>query len=433
MTLELRPLGVKCNLQCLYCYQNPQRDAGNLGRPYDIDRMKQAVERSNSAFTLFGGEALLIPEEDLEELWSWGFEKFGRNGIQTNGALISENHIRMFKAYHVHVGISVDGPGEFNDARWAGSLERTRQATAQTHAAIERLCRENIPCSLIVTLHRGNATAEKLPLMQDWFRGLERMGLKSARLHLLEVENEAVRRKYALTDQENIAALWSFFELEKTLKLLKFDIFTDLLNLLLGQDSAVTCIWNACDPYTTRAVQGIEGNGQRSNCGRSNKDGIDFVKADLESYERYLALYHTPQRYGGCKDCRFFIMCKGQCPGTALKGDWRNRTEHCEIWKALFERLEKMLAADAEPPISLREDRQQIEKIFIDSWASGQNMNIITALQRLGQVQVSTRNRPSHGDQHGDHTDHGEVIHGDGHGDHTDHGDSFHGDHQDAG
>ncbi len=28
MSVELRPLGVQCNIQCQYCYQNPQRDAG---------------------------------------------------------------------------------------------------------------------------------------------------------------------------------------------------------------------------------------------------------------------------------------------------------------------------------------------------------------------------------------------------------------------
>ena len=68
MTLELRPLGVTCNINCLYCYQNPQRDAGNYGRPYDLEAMKQAVEAYNQPFTLFGGEALLVPEEDLEDL-----------------------------------------------------------------------------------------------------------------------------------------------------------------------------------------------------------------------------------------------------------------------------------------------------------------------------------------------------------------------------
>ena len=42
-----------------------------------------------------------------------------------------------------------------NDARWAGTLERTREATAKTMSAIQRLCAEDISVSLIVTLHRG--------------------------------------------------------------------------------------------------------------------------------------------------------------------------------------------------------------------------------------------------------------------------------------
>src|SRR5262249_31801659 len=139
MSVELRPLGIKCNIQCQYCYQNPQRDAGNVLQSYDLEKIKLAVETEGGGFTLFGGGALMVPEKDLEELWSWGLEKYGKNGIQTNGSLINDNHIRMFKQYKVHVGISVDGPGELNDVRWAGSLERTRELTAKTHQAIERL------------------------------------------------------------------------------------------------------------------------------------------------------------------------------------------------------------------------------------------------------------------------------------------------------
>jgi uncharacterized protein len=45
MSVELRPLGIRCNIQCQYCYQNPQRDAGNVPRSYDMARMKEAVER----------------------------------------------------------------------------------------------------------------------------------------------------------------------------------------------------------------------------------------------------------------------------------------------------------------------------------------------------------------------------------------------------
>lgn len=44
LTIELRPLGVKCNLRCNYCYQNPQRDAGNIANSYDIKKMKEGIE-----------------------------------------------------------------------------------------------------------------------------------------------------------------------------------------------------------------------------------------------------------------------------------------------------------------------------------------------------------------------------------------------------
>ena len=143
--------------------------------------------------------------------------------------------------------------------------------------------------------------------------------------------------------------------------------------MLLGQDNTTTCVWNACDPYTTRAVRGVEGNGQRSNCGRTNKDGIDFVKSTTEGCERYLALYNTPQVYGGCKGCRFFLMCKGQCPGTAIDGDWRNRTEHCDVWKRLYGILEEAFVGQGMTPISCHPKREAIEQAFLASWTQGHN------------------------------------------------------------
>ena len=143
--------------------------------------------------------------------------------------------------------------------------------------------------------------------------------------------------------------------------------------MLLGEDQSTTCVWNACDPYTTRAVQGVEGHGQRSNCGRTNKDGIDFVKADREGFERYLALYHAPQDAGGCHGCRFFVMCKGQCPGGAIDGDWRNRSSKCGLWMALFERFEAEIVAEGRTPISLGPIRHRLEQFALREWAAGRN------------------------------------------------------------
>jgi uncharacterized protein len=368
MTVEVRPLGVSCNINCQYCYQQPQRDAKNVPRSYDLEKIKAAVLADGAAFSLFGGEPLLVPKDDLEALWEWGFQHFRRNAIQTNGTMIDDDHIRMFRQYNVHVGISIDGPGSLNDVRWAGSLQKTRAATLQSEASIERLCREGLNPSIILTLHANNSREGNLTRLLDWTRHLDTLGVRSLRLHLLEVESAAVRDKYALTAEDNIHALREFYRLEPTLRTLRLDLFKDMRSMLLADDRQTTCVWNACDPYTTRAVRGVEGQGQRSNCGRTNKDGIDFVKSSEEGFERYLALYQTPQEHGGCKGCRFFLMCKGQCPGTSLDGDWRNRTEYCEVWKALYTDLEQELLDAGRTPLSLAPHRANLEQALLGLW-----------------------------------------------------------------
>lgn len=417
MSVELRPLGVKCNIQCQYCYQNPQRDAGNVAHQYDLELMKARVEEEGGGFTLFGGEPLLVKIDDLENLWAWGLEKYGSNGIQTNGTLINESHIALFRKYRVHVGISVDGPGELNDVRWHGSLQRTRDSTEKTHRAIERLCEEGIPPSLIVTLHKNNATEDKLPAMASWFRQLDEMGVAHVRLHILEVDHDAVGGKYRLTEQENISALEFFSDLEQDLRVIRFDIFKDMRRLLLGDDRSSTCVWVACDPYTTRAVRGVEGNGQSSNCGRTNKDGIDFVKSSQEGFERYIALYYTPQEHGGCKGCRFFMMCKGQCPGTATASDWRNKSEYCGVWMSLYEKLERQMLEDAVIPLSASPLRRECEQAMLAGWTEGRNVYMSEILNKVqGRRGLPQLAGVGHGDSHGDS----------GHGD--SHGDSGHGD-----
>jgi uncharacterized protein len=390
MGVEVRPLGVTCNIACQYCYQTPQRDAGNLASRYDLEAMKAAIERENGAFILFGGEPLLVPVADLEHLWAWGLAKFGSNGIQTNGTLINANHIQMFRQYNVHVGISIDGPGPLNDARWAGSLERTRDHTERAEQALERLCREGLGPSVIVTLHRGNATRDKLPVLHDWFRHLDQIGVVSARLHILEVDHPTIGHKYALTPAQNAEVLVSFADLEPNLGRMKLDLFGDLRAMLLADDDAATCVWKGCDPLTTDAVRGVEGFGQRSNCGRTNKDGIDYVKATDRGFERYIALYHTPHEAGGCQGCRFFLSCKGQCPGTAIDGDWRNRTEHCEVWLRLFSLIEAKLVREGRSPISLDPNLKYLEENMLSAWASGANPSVAEMLRQMRAAFAAT-------------------------------------------
>lgn len=331
MSIEVNPVGIKCNLGCKYCYQDPMRDAGQFGAQMDIDKMIAALDKAGQSFTVFGGEALLTPLPTLERLFKYGYERYGTNAIQTNGALITDSHLELFRLYNVHVGFSMDGPAALNDLRWAGSLEKTRAATEQSHRNLYTILRRGeLQVSLICTLHRRNGVGQGLETLKSWFNMLGSMGLKWARLHLLEVDSKDMEGESLTTDE----AFQAIIELEGQKHGIYIDMFSEIPAMLRGDRFSPTCIWTGCDPFKTGAVHGINPDGTLANCGRVNKDGINWLKPDTGRNERYHALINTPQEYGGCKGCRYFPICNGECPGESA--DWRNKTRHCELLKKLF-------------------------------------------------------------------------------------------------
>jgi uncharacterized protein len=405
MTLELNPVGVKCNLSCPYCYETSMRDAGNFEVEYDMAKMKAAIEAYKQPFSLFGGEALLVPIDDLEQIFKWSYEMYGSGGIQTNGSLITARHIEIFTKYNVHIGLSLDGPDELNDSRWAGSLEKTRKTTEASFKAIDMLeaAGRIRNTSIIVTLHRGNASPERLPKLIAWFKALDQRGLRAARLHLLELDNN-VEGSMGLSTDECFQALLQLFTLEMTMATLRFDMFKDMVDMLRGQDDKATCIWRGCDPYTTSAVQGVDSQGNKTNCGRTTKDGVNFLKASVVSHERQLALYHAPQESGGCNGCRFFLMCRGECPGMAGEGDWRNKTTNCEVLKRVFGFLERFMAQAGVEALSLHPRRQELETLILKEWENGVEHVSLSRSMRTLKMTLNPLHTEAFSDEHG-HTD----------------------------
>jgi uncharacterized protein len=399
MTVEVHPVGMACNLGCTYCYENPMRDAGNITFVGDTAAMIRALEKERSPFSIFGGEPLLTPIPVLTELFKFGFEKHKANNIQTNGVLITDELIELFLKYNVHVGISIDGPGGMNKARISNN-GLTLEATETTMTNVQKLVKAGIIPSFISTLHQLNVGDDiKLGWFILWLGSLDDLGVKNVILHLLEPDGKV--DDLILPAAQAIHAF-------KTLsghkfKNIKFDIFDHMEQLLLSDESKASCVWHACDPYTTAAVQGIDADGTRTNCGRTNKDGVAFRKADEEGHERQLALYQTPMEDGGCKGCRFFLVCKGYCPGTAIDGDWRNKTVHCEVITGLLEHYENALIESGKTPVSVAGNRLELEAKLLQK-LSGRNSH------RSG-VGTSHSDR-AHGDSHGD-APHGDLPHGD--------------------
>jgi uncharacterized protein len=341
--------------------------------------MFKAIGGMTRSFHLFGGEALLLPIADLEELWKVGFEKFKHNGVQTNGTLITDAHIELFKKYCVNPGISIDGPGDLNDVRWAGTLEATRKMTARSEAAIDRLLAEGITPSLIVTFHTGNCgTDEQLDRLLQWFQELSDKGIKHINCHLMESNGRV--GDLALPDDRLVAVLFRLWNLVGELPALRQQMLDSILHALSGDDRQVLCTFRPCDVLNTPSCRGVEADGKPSNCGHVYKDGTIWMPAADQTWTRQVALYQTPQAEGGCQGCEFWLACFGYCPSSGGTNDWRSRSAHCGVLKQIYREAERRLLAAGIVPLSRRPDREKLEAGVFERLKAGQAISIYQML-----------------------------------------------------
>jgi uncharacterized protein len=139
-----------CNLNCSYCYYYNKGDDEWKDRPKRISsttvkKLLPWVESGISAldikqvtFTLHGGEPLLLGKAEFERICG-DFESIvGRAGakceinVQSNGILIDDEWVEIFERCNVSVGVSIDGPPEYQDRhrvdkRGRGSSEKLEQ------------------------------------------------------------------------------------------------------------------------------------------------------------------------------------------------------------------------------------------------------------------------------------------------------------------
>jgi len=137
----------ECNLRCKYCFEKPfqKNDVINneiirsdfnrfLDKSFDkfmcelIDINRE--QKRETSITFHGGEPLLVGYDLLKK----AFERLPKQhkikiSTQTNGTLITDEIIELFKEFNVNVGISIDGEQHMHDAfrkdiKGEGTFER---------------------------------------------------------------------------------------------------------------------------------------------------------------------------------------------------------------------------------------------------------------------------------------------------------------------
>jgi uncharacterized protein len=379
MTIELKPHGNKCNVGCVYCYENAMREAGNLTKSptYDLELMLQKVNEarkinhSQTDLALFGGEALLLKKPDIRRVFEYAKETRMNVGAQSNGVLFDDEIIALFKEFNATAGVSIDGPEELNDLRLVGgSIPKTREATKKTIENIEKLRSAGVRTAIIITVHKLNGVPKHINKLLEFIRYLGDIGINSGNIHMLEVDSDIVSSLYKLTPEQNTEAFLTLAKFFSENRDLKYSPFWEMNEAVKGHDM-IGCTFRACDTFNTQSVHGIEGNGEISNCGMVNKEGIEWNKASDRQHIRNILLSQIPPENGGCKGCPYFTLCTGYCPGSSIDGDWRNKTIHCSTLKALFGYYEEQCEMNVGSPFTKRDDIDQINLKYINGLLEG--------------------------------------------------------------
>lgn len=168
-TIVLR-VANECNLRCSYCYdsQNHKNSLKQLKKNATdsfVKNKEQLIKdirlltknAEHSVIIFHGGEPLLVNPAVLSEFC----EEIGdfRFHIQTNATMIDHETIELFKRYHFHIGISLDGANEIqNRERIFLNGKSSFEAVMKK---IHLLRDENIKFGVVMSINKNHIGTEK--------------------------------------------------------------------------------------------------------------------------------------------------------------------------------------------------------------------------------------------------------------------------------
>ena len=399
----------RCNFKCTGCFE-PQEIHNGIGLEYNYDAIAKSLREvwggsyHGSDVCLHGGEPLLTPLPELEKLMKliynlpWEGDKIkGTVSIVTNGSLITDKHIEIFKKYNVNVALSCDGPPETNIHRGPNpqNKETTAKYNEQMKNLIKKLRENKINLSIMCILHPDNAgTTEKIKKLGKWMLWLKSLGITNGRMNAMYSDKHP---ELELTNKQLHRAWINIYNWNKKYGM-KWSPGTDMEKNLLHDKgnkqyfSPTPCTAAKCDPFNTHTIS-ILPDGMIGNCDRTFAHGIYTRSLDKSHCGRYEALRQTE-----CKGCKYWEICGGGCPEEGVGGDWRRKTRFCEVIYKTLEYIEKKLIEARKTP------------------------NYMIEIEGRPLTNAPHGDGPHGDDPHGD-SGHGDAPHGN-----IPHGDSSHGD-----
>lgn len=341
----------KCNFHCIYCFRDFQDERTitfqtledilqyilNYCKKHKIDRI---------GLQMWGGEPLLAI--DRIEYAVRFFEKTDLHvsiDIETNASVITEEIAKRLSDWGIHVGISLDGPPEIQNA------QRRLVTGEDSSRLVERGIRNLQKCYqgdfggiAVITKHNFRYVKEML----DYY--IYKLHLKSMKFNIVRDNEHAPEQSLALSEEE---ILWFACELMDYLQAFRqigAEFSEGNLEIrasnLLSRSHMSCCISHGCQGG--RNIVSFDQYGNIFPCEMidfpEEKIGSIYEKEDLnQQVERAMEKnrFFLPKKDERCKGCPWLYYCQGGCSSRNryLNRDGQIDRVECCLNRVMYPRL----------------------------------------------------------------------------------------------
>lgn len=334
LNVLIKPASSKCNLKCKYCFYEDVSLTREI-KDYSlmsidtshkiIDNIFSDKELKFVSIGFQGGEPTLAGIDFFKDFFEYVSLKKGdvkvEFSMQTNGIILNEQWINLFKKYDVLIGLSLDGPAKIHNQN------RIDLGGGNTHSkvinAVKLLNEGEVKYNVLVVV--SGETAKNIDKIYNYLVGLGITHLQF--IPLLKPIDYKVKNIYKLNDVyfnylNQLFKVWLKDYNEG--KIISIRMFDNILNMMMGYAP------ESCDMRGSCSIQNvIEADGSTFACdffaldeyciGNSCNDSfVDMLENDIAVNFIKTSLELPDQ----CQSCEIYNLCRNGCKRMRADGKY---------------------------------------------------------------------------------------------------------------